>query len=263
MWSSTQQGGGFMDNTMSSPSASGGTGGDKGKKKQNIVPVQITEILEAPEENFTVEGSEVGMAVVAGRVTSMEKAATKSTYRIQDESGEIEVIHWVEEGSVQQEFCEGSLVKVTGSVRFQQDKRHVMAFKISPIADQVEYDSHLLQVVYSHLKMRQLNQKINGQIGLDGGLSNSMMGTGLGGGMSSVPAAAGQGQSFGNKGYDMVYNVIKGGMDDAGVNRDAIFQQVKSSVSRVEMDKALDYLSSEGHVYSTIDEDHFKTTDGD
>ena len=158
-----------------------------------------------------------------------------------------------------------------------------MAFKISPIADQVEYDSHLLQVVYSHLKMRQLNQKINGQIGLDGGLSNSMMGTGLGGGMNSVPAAAGQGQSFGNKGYDMVYNVIKGGMDDAGVNRDAIFQQVrrgssprialgahqicflqvKSSVSRVEMDKALDYLSSEGHVYSTIDEDHFKTTDGD
>ena len=102
-----------------------------------------------------------------------------------------------------------------------------MAFKISPIADQVEYDSHLLQVVYSHLKMRQLNQKINGQIGLDGGLSNSMMGTGLGGGMSSVPAAAGQGQSFGNKGYDMVYNVIKGGMDDAGVNRDAIFQQVR------------------------------------
>ena len=63
-------------------SVSGGTGGDKGKKKQNIVPVQITEILEAPEENFTVEGSEVGMAVVAGRVTSMEKAATKSTYRV-------------------------------------------------------------------------------------------------------------------------------------------------------------------------------------
>ena len=38
--------------------------------------------------------------------------------QIQDESGEIEVIHWVEEGSVQQEFCEGSLVKVTGSVRW-------------------------------------------------------------------------------------------------------------------------------------------------
>ena len=46
------------------------------------MPVQISEILNAPEEGFTVEGSEVGMVVVVGKVMSCEKATTKTTYRV-------------------------------------------------------------------------------------------------------------------------------------------------------------------------------------
>ena len=52
-------------------------------------------------------------------------------------------------------------------------------------------------------------------------------------------------------------------MDEAGIDRDTIFNQAKKSMTKNEMDNALDFLSSEGHIYSTIDEDHFKTTDGD
>ena len=64
-------------------SVSGGSGGEnKGKRKQNVVPVQISEILQSPEEGFTVEGAEVGMVVVVGKVTSCEKATTKTTYRV-------------------------------------------------------------------------------------------------------------------------------------------------------------------------------------
>ena len=63
---------------------SGGGSGTEGKakKKQNLVPVQISEILNAPEEGFTVEGSEVGMVVIVGKVISCEKATTKTTYRV-------------------------------------------------------------------------------------------------------------------------------------------------------------------------------------
>ena len=38
-------------------SASGGTGDSKGKRKQNVVPVQMSEVLAAPEEGFSVKGA--------------------------------------------------------------------------------------------------------------------------------------------------------------------------------------------------------------
>jgi len=250
-----------MNSSISSPSASGGTGDSKGKRKQNVVPVQISEVISAPEEGFMVEGAEVGMVVVVGRVVTMEKAATKSTYQIQDDSGVLEVIQWLEEGTNQPEFSEGSPVKVIGSIRTQGEKKHIMAFKISPVPTQEEYDAHMLEIVYSHLKLRQLQQKINGQIGAsDGSLSNSMMGGGLGVQGVAVNSSA---QSFGNKNYDLVYGMIKQSMDESGLDRDSIFNQLRMKMSKVEMDNSLDFLSSEGHIYSTIDEDHFKTTDGD
>ena len=77
-----------------------------------MVPVQISEVLAAPDEGFS-EGADV-----VGRVVTMEKEAAKSTFTIQDDSGELEVIQWLEEGTNQPEFREGSPVKVIGSIRY-------------------------------------------------------------------------------------------------------------------------------------------------
>ena len=97
-------------------------------------------------------------------------------------------------------------MKVVGSIRSQQDKKHVMAFKLDNVSSQAEYDAHKLEVVYSHLKLKQLQQKLNGQIGLsDGSLSQSMLGGGLGVGQSAAGyVSSSSNQSFGNKNYDMV-----------------------------------------------------------
>jgi hypothetical protein len=115
----------------------------------------------------------------------------------------------LQEGTNQPEFSEVSPVKVIGSIRFdniftlkvfntfillrtQGKKKHIMAFKISPVPTQEEYDAHM-EIVYSHLKLRQLQQKINGQIGAsDASISNSMMGGGLGIQVGAVTSSAGK-----------------------------------------------------------------------
>ena len=60
------------------------------------------------------------------------------------------------------EYTEGSFVRVVGNVRSQGDKKHVMAFKIMGVPSQAEMDAHLLEIVHSHLKMKQVQTLLEG-----------------------------------------------------------------------------------------------------
>lgn len=262
MWNASQSGG-FMNSTTSSPGGNTGSGGGKAKARQNVVPVMVGQILSSSEEEFTVEGATVGMVTVVGKVVSMEKAATKTVYHVEDDSGQVEVVQWVDEEARQEEHGEGSNVRVVGSIRSQGEKKHVMAFKISGVTSQAELDGHLLTVELARIKIRQLQDKINGHVsgGDMGGLSNSMMGGGFG--AQPMGNVSSSNQSFGNKNYDTVYAMIKSSMEEQGLDKDSILNQCRGKLNKGEMESALEFLSNEGHIYSTIDEDHFKTTDGD
>ena len=129
------------------------------------------------------------------------------------------------------------------------DKRHLMAFKVSSVVNKEEYSAHQLEVVYSHLKLRQLNEA-------ESKVSN--------GTQQSTPQGVGKSStkdSFGQASYDMVFKLIKGCRDEEGVAREAVHEGARGRLSAAEVDKAVDFLSNEGHIYSTIDEDHFKSTD--
>merc|ERR1719383_1048254 len=105
-------------NTTASPGPQGsGSSGGKAKRAQNIVPVLIQEVLNAPEEGFSIEGTEVGLVKVLGKVLNVERAATKTTYQVEDSTGIIDAIQWVEEGSSEKEHYEGTYIRVIGSIR--------------------------------------------------------------------------------------------------------------------------------------------------
>jgi len=248
-------------NSMASPGPQGSGSGGKAKRAQNIIPLLIQEVLNAPEEGFSIEGTEVGMVTVVGKVLSVDKAATKTTYQIEDSTGEVEGVQWVQDGSTEKEHYEGTFVRMVGSIRTQGEKRHLVLYSILEVPTTEERDFHALQVAYSHLKLKQLNAKMNGEMD-HSGLSNSMMGGGLGG-TNFGGAAMSSSASFGNKNYDTVYNLIRQNTDDQGINITALLNEVKGKMSKQEMDGAIDFLSSEGHIYSTIDDEHFKTTDAD
>lgn len=195
----------------------------------------------------------------------MEKAATKTTYQIEDSTGSVDVMQWIEEGSTEAEHYEGAYIKVFGSMRTQGEKKHMMAFRVLDCPTQEERDFHNLQVVHSHLKLKLLNAKMTGQgAAMDqSGLSNSMMGGGIGSSFGGTMSMSTTSASFGNKTYDTVYGLIKQSVDSEGINVSSIFSSVQGKMSRGEMDSALEYLSNEGHIYSTVDDEHFKTTDAD
>ncbi len=89
-------GGGFMGETQSG-SATPGKGDKKRRRADNVVPVRVADILDAPGESLVVEGQEVSIVVLVGQVKAVELAATKSVYRLEDRSDRvIDCVHWIE-----------------------------------------------------------------------------------------------------------------------------------------------------------------------
>ena len=67
---------------------------------------------------------------------------------------------------------------------------------------------------------------------------------------------------FSQNDQDVVYRMLRSCLQEEGLSRDDLYRQVNSKMSRNDMDNALEYLSNEGHIYSTTDDNHFKSTDG-
>jgi len=266
MWESTSydNAGGFYQQSQGGEAQTPGGGEKKKQRANNIVATHIRTVLDCGDEGLKVEGLDVGMVSVVGKILSVDHGETKSTIVIEDNTGSIESVQWHDENSEtvqdQQEngVVEGATVRILGSVRTQQDKRYLMIFKVSPVENEEEKDSHLLEVEHCKLLIRKMNDKENAAIGANNsinyGLSNSMM-------ASSAPSGVGSSSSFGNAKWDALYKMVSACEREEGMSRDELAQQLGGKMSKKDVDDGLEFLSNEGHIYSTTDEDHFKTTD--
>jgi len=253
--------GGFFSGTPSSqPTPSDKKGGPQ--RAHNVIPVNIGDILNAPDEKLKIEDTEVHMVTFVGTVENIESKQTNISYSVRDDTGTIEVVQWIEgEGNAVSsiQVVENTFCRVIGSVRQSQDKRHIMAFRVAPVTNVNEITSHLLETQYIKLKMRQLKSKMGQPFNNNSVSSNSM------GGSMSGPLASTGFSSSGITGLTsfqtMVYSIIQATLVETGIEKSQIYSAVKGKMASRDVDAALEFLCSEGHIYSTIDEDHFKSTD--
>jgi len=59
----------------------------------------------------------------------------------------------------------------------------------------------------------------------------------------------------------MVFNFLKTAPGESGYQRDFIVESLKGKMPPNDIRAAVEFLSSEGHIFSTCDDDHFKITD--
>lgn len=267
MWdqSGYDNAGGFIEQGMGSQAAT--PSGEKRKRAQNLCPVKIQDIEMSSEDGLKIEGRDIGMVDIIGIVKNVDQSATKTIYIMEDNTGEIEAVHWTDADTPDMSgtaVTEGMRGRVIGSVRSQGGKKHIMVYRISPIESEEEARSHELECVYAKFKLRQLSQKENQAIGANfgGGLSNSMVGSGSMISSGSTGAATMNNASFSNPKHELVFRLLSGCTREEGLSRDEMYETLRGKLSIRDLSEALDYLSGEGHIYSTTDEDHFKTTDG-
>lgn len=281
MWNSTGGGygesdagggGGFMDTSAQFGTPGQGGGEKKARRSQNLVPITIKQIQQSAEDTITVADMEVHMVQIVGFIKNVDVTSTKITYTISDSTGTIDTVQWLESDNEDDDgsraaLMENTYCRLAGSVRSHQGKRNLMIFKIAPITDLNLITTHILQVMHTQLKLENISKMQNGG-GMGGGQS-SMGGSGLShslAGTGNFDGGAGGGTFSGMSGLtgqqNMVYQVINQVKDEQGVSRDAIYGALMNRVNRGQVDEQLEFLSSEGHIYSTVDDDHFRTTDG-
>ncbi|XP_055359236.1 replication protein A 32 kDa subunit isoform X2 [Betta splendens] len=256
----TQSPGGFA-----SPALSQG-GEKKGRTRASqIVPCTVSQLMSASQadESFKVGDVEVAQVTIVGVIRSTDKSMTNIQYKVDDMTGApMDVKQWVdtEDPSVDSTVLPpGTYVKVSGNLRSFQNHRSLVAFSVRPLEDMNEITSHMLEVVQAHMVL----SKPQTMSGAGGGMNvNVMSRPGMGNMGGSYSGAADMANNGLSANQNQVLRLIRSCPDPQGISIQDLKQRL-SGMSLAVIKQAVEFLSNEGHIFSTIDEDHFKSTDND
>ncbi|XP_030638250.1 replication protein A 32 kDa subunit [Chanos chanos] len=268
----SSMGGGYSQSPggFGSPAASQG-GDKKGRTRaQQIVPCTVSQLVSAvqAEDIFKVGEVEIAQITIVGVIRSTDKSMTNIQYKVDDmTAAPMDVKQWVdtEDPSVDSSVIPpGTYVKVSGNLRSFQNNRSVVAFRVRPVEDMNEITSHMLEVVQAHMLLSKPQDRMGGGGGVIstmGSMSHPGMGSmgSMGGGYSGASSMAANGLSANQ---NQVLCLIKSCPEPQGISIQELKQKL-SGMSISVIRQVVDFLSNEGHIFSTIDEDHFRSTDND
>jgi len=143
-------------------------------------------------------------------------------------------------------FIENQYVRVYGILKNIGGQRILQSFKILPIRDLNEITNHMLECMNASVHYTAKNN---------------------GGETSSHAAPLKSTNNNYNSPEDgltalqrQISTIIKNAKDESGIHLNEICAYLKTT-NQKSIREALEFLSTEGHVYSTVDDEHFKAAD--
>lgn len=254
-----------MSQNFSSPTA-GEASPQKQRKatdEQTLIPVTIRMVLNSAV-NILEDGREPHNVKLIGAVRSVEKSSTAYNYEIEDGTGLLSVKEWVDNADtmeVQQlrdeAATEHQYIRIIGKMQEYEGRKQLVAYSVRKCRDMNEMTYHFLEVVHSAEKYQKSNQ-IVGAPNMSGGMVNNFN-------MPQTPSASNPMamniDSMNNTGDALGDDIMRylrafhGGEDGASA---AVFvQQNAGKYTAAQVKKKLEALSTEGMIYSTIDDDHY------
>ncbi|XP_068679125.1 replication protein A 32 kDa subunit-A-like [Montipora foliosa] len=288
MWNDTNQfGGGYqsMDSFGGGYMQDGGgfasPMGDSQEKKrsasrvQSVIPCTIKQLHTATynqaEDTFKLGDLELNQVTIVGVIRDAQESATNIMYNINDMTSEdIIVRKWIdnEESDAEKDrrsSCrENTYVRVFGHLKsFKENSRSLIAFGLSPVTDFNEITYHMLDVVHSHLALSKLPEMSDMSLSMQQGTTPGKYGF-----QGQTPSRMNQGFGGNSAGthagltgiQQQIQSMITSCQQEEGMAFGDIRQKLRG-VSDAQIRSTLEFLSNEGHIYSTIDDDHYKSTD--
>ena len=224
--------------------------GDKKNINNSLRPVTISQVHEAtqnhPDADFKIDGVEVGPLTFCGRVVNISSAATNTTYKIEDATGTIEVKQWVDaDRKHESPIKNDSNVRVIGTLKSFNQKRHVALNTIKLVSGDAELKYHTAECQLATL------YHTRGEIHTDDENKGT---TTFGGGNSELQQKLSELDPFSRKVMEAIHTIDS----PDGVNLRTL--QGMLSGGGGNLYSTIESLKEDGHLYTTIDEDHVKST---
>ena len=128
-------------------------------KDKMLVAVSVKQILHAEAadsgDSVKIDGQTPSTVKICGTIESVEKHTTQIVYMINDTTGTIKCVHYIEkeEGESATKFAdckEGSFVRVVGVARNPQTDPNILVYNMGVVTDFNEVTYHMLEVIYCH-----------------------------------------------------------------------------------------------------------------
>lgn len=251
MWNnfdnSMQNEGGFMD--TSRVDSLGGEDKSNVKRAQNCIPVMIVHMVRHGEK-LTVWGITARIVTFVAVVRNLEALSTKVTFEFEDETGSIKGIKWLEgdTGNYESPVKVNSYARIFGLIREQNDDHYVLIVNIQPLEHLNELLTHLMEVTLMSLQGSAMVNDVSQQdfssrsqsvIGSSQIEINGVNGTGL------------------TAQQQIILNIIQDSDPEYGAERHVIKARAPPHLVN-KVDEIIEFLSAEGHIYTTKTDDFFK-----
>ncbi|KAL2554221.1 Replication protein A 32 kDa subunit B [Forsythia ovata] len=262
-------GGGFMP-SQATQTADHSFSPAKNRDAQSLLPLtvkQISEAFQASDDkvNFLIDGVDVNNVKLLGMLYDKAERITDVSFVLDDGTGRIDCHRWVNEAVDTKEMelvLNGMYVKVHGHLKGFQGKKQLMIYSVRPVTDYNEIAYHFADCVYVHCHNTRL-RKLQDAATAPTHMPNSAVNT-TSKGFQSNPSNhfSVQYNMDGLKGIDkLVLDYLQQPpclAQEKGVHRNELAQQLNLPEHKIL--EAIESLESEGLVYSTIDEYHYKST---
>jgi len=223
----------------------------------SVVPVTTKGISDMTHDDsvFKYEGVEINQITIVGSIVHCEQKTMNVVYNLDDGLGNVMVNHWVSNddnnGDDEKIYEIGNFVRVTAKVRLFQSKTSLTVLFIRKIDDTNEIITHILEC----MKFKKMMQKKTSSSGMVGGNKTSFM--------NDSSQGYEQASQNVNHGFDniqkQVHELVAKTESPEGMGIPEI-QRTLRGLNATQIRQAVDFLTNEGHIYSTINDQHFRIT---
>ena len=237
----------------------------KRQQEDSITPVTIKQIADATassaeaDEFALLTGKPIGLVTVVGKIVSKEETGTHKLLSIDDGTGIACCKEFASEdanGEANEAKMEtNEYVRVTGKLKSWNDARYIQVMNCRKITDFNEVAFHFLDAMYASSRFS--NEKGSGVA------AQATTATGAAPAAYAMPTSGNNPETSGSLQQQLldIYNNPSGpAAGDSGIEIAQMCELLGGKYTLEAIREAVEMLSNEGHVYSTITDDHHRST---